>query len=64
MSGYEVARRLRERRSRAWIVGVSGYGSAEDKRQAHAAGFDQYLVKPVELRTLRALLAAAPAGAV
>jgi signal transduction histidine kinase len=63
MSGYEVAQRLRERRSRAWIVGVSGYGSAEDKRQAHAAGFDQYLVKPVELRTLRALLAAAPTGA-
>ena len=60
MNGYEVAQRLRERRSRAWIVGVSGYGTAEDKRQARAAGFDQYLVKPVELRTLRALLATAP----
>jgi signal transduction histidine kinase/ActR/RegA family two-component response regulator len=60
MNGYQVAQRLRERRSRAWIVGVSGYGTPEDKRQAQAAGFDQYLVKPVELRKLRALLAAAP----
>jgi len=32
---------------------MSGYGSPEDRAEAQAAGFDEYLVKPVDLDLLR-----------
>ena len=59
MSGYEVARRLRVEpvTAKALVVAVSGYGRDEDKRQARAAGFDHYLVKPIDPDALQNLLA-------
>src|SRR5438552_918995 len=59
MSGYEVARRLRVEpvTAKALVVAVSGYGRDEDKRQARAAGFDHYLVKPIDPGALQNLLA-------
>lgn len=49
MDGFELARRLRkmEAGSRMHLIALSGYGSAEDVREAHAAGFDLHLTKPV-----------------
>jgi two-component system CheB/CheR fusion protein len=50
MDGYEVARRLRrlpELRG-ALLVALTGYGQEEDRRRAREAGFNQYLIKPVE----------------
>jgi len=38
------------------VVAVSGYGRDEDKRQARAAGFDHYLVKPIDPGALQNLL--------
>ncbi len=32
----------------ALLVALTGYAQEEDRRRARAAGFDQYLVKPVE----------------
>jgi CheY-like chemotaxis protein len=63
MNGYEVAKRLRaEASGRSMrIVAVSGYGGAEDRERAKAAGFDAHLVKPVELMALELELAALPA---
>ena len=59
MSGYELARRLRVEpvTAKALVVAVSGYGRDEDKRQARAAGFDHYLVKPIDPGALQNLLA-------
>jgi CheY-like chemotaxis protein len=59
MHGFEVATRLRERPELVGIliIGVSGYADLAHRRRALAAGFDHYLVKPVELDDLRALLA-------
>ena len=59
MSGYEVARRLRVEpvTAKALVVAVSGYGRDEDKREARAAGFDHYLVKPIDPGALQNLLA-------
>jgi len=31
------------------LIAMSGYGSAEDRRTATAAGFAEYLVKPLDL---------------
>jgi PAS domain S-box-containing protein len=59
LDGYEVARRLRAMAScrNAAIVAVSGWGQVEHKRRTAEAGFDYHLTKPVDWRTLRALLA-------
>jgi signal transduction histidine kinase/ActR/RegA family two-component response regulator len=59
MSGYEVARRLREKAAftETPLVALSGWGSAEDKRKATAAGFDLHFTKPVDADALCAALA-------
>ena len=58
MDGYEVARRLRaEHDGRMMIVALTGYGSAEDRARALAAGFDEHLTKPLEVERLQQLIA-------
>ena len=49
MSGYEVARRLREEPETkdALIIAVSGYGLPGDKARAKAAGMDLHFLKPI-----------------
>jgi CheY-like chemotaxis protein len=58
MSGYEVARRLRERpEGRALrIYAMTGFGQEEDRRRSLEAGFDGHLVKPVVPAELLALV--------
>lgn len=63
MNGYEVCRKLREEpwgRS-AFVVALTGWGQAEDQRNASEAGFDRHLVKPVEEEVLQKVLREAPA---
>jgi two-component system CheB/CheR fusion protein len=54
MDGYELARRLRQKMgaSQPRLIALSGYGQESAKRQAHAAGFDAYLVKPVDIELI------------
>jgi two-component system CheB/CheR fusion protein len=58
MDGYEVARELRSRPETKAIrlVAVTGYGQADDRRRALAAGFDQHVTKPVDASMLDDLL--------
>jgi PAS domain S-box-containing protein len=58
MSGYEVARKIRatRRAPQPMLVALTGYGRAEDRAHALASGFDQHLVKPVELDVLQNVL--------
>jgi PAS domain S-box-containing protein len=60
MDGYEVARSLRTapETGNAVLVALTGYGQAEDRARSKAAGFDHHFVKPAELSTLIALVAA------
>jgi signal transduction histidine kinase/ActR/RegA family two-component response regulator len=62
MSGYDVAKRLRQDANgkNALIVAVSGYGQEEDRRQSKAAGFDHHLVKPINHEELSSLLGPNP----
>jgi PAS domain S-box-containing protein len=55
IDGFEVARRLRAmpKTADALIVAMTGYGSEEDRATAKEAGFDEYLVKPINLDFLR-----------
>jgi signal transduction histidine kinase/ActR/RegA family two-component response regulator len=57
IDGYQVAQRLRERFGQAiYLIAMTGYGQAEDRRRAREAGFDEHLVKPVSPARLLALL--------
>jgi CheY-like chemotaxis protein len=58
LSGYEVARQVRERGGGEPIllIALTGWGQEEDRRRTREAGFDHHLVKPVELTALRAML--------
>ena len=51
-----MARRLRAELPAATLVALSGYSGGEYRARAREAGFDAYLVKPVELDELRAVL--------
>jgi CheY-like chemotaxis protein len=62
MDGFEVARRLREQPELAstTIIGISGYGDEASRTCARQAGFDHYLLKPIDLDYLNWLLHGAP----
>lgn len=57
MDGYDLARRLIRRLSPDLkLVAISGWGQKEDRRRASDAGFAWYLVKPVDLASIRSIL--------
>jgi len=58
VNGYELARRIRTMAGceRTILVAVTGWGQDRDRQQAHAAGFDDHLVKPVTLDDMQAVL--------
>ncbi len=58
MDGYEVARRLIENGFKGRLIAISGYGEANDKRRAAAAGFFAHLSKPVDYATLEKVMSA------
>ena len=59
IDGLEVARRLRANPAlgATRLIALTGYGQAEDVRQAIEAGFDAHVTKPINLDQLMALLA-------
>ena len=61
MDGYELARRLLKCLSGdVTLVAISGWGQKEDRRRAREAGFEWYLVKPVDLGSIRSILERRP----
>lgn len=58
LSGYDLARRLRELPdlSQVILVAVTGWGQEDDRRRTRESGFDRHLVKPVDPGELRQLL--------
>jgi PAS domain S-box-containing protein len=56
MSGYEIARRLREAGCTVPLAAVTGYGTPEDRERTRAAGFDHHFVKPIDPASLERLL--------
>jgi CheY-like chemotaxis protein len=64
LSGYEVARRIREQPQydSITLVAVTGWAQEEDRKRTRAAGFAHHLVKPVDLAALQALLASLESG--
>jgi PAS domain S-box-containing protein len=58
MDGNELAFQLRaeQKTAHALLIAVTGYGQEHDKLNSMAAGFDQHLVKPVDVSKLADLL--------
>jgi signal transduction histidine kinase len=55
--GLELARRVRAAHRAMRLIALTGYGGAEDRALALAAGFDDYMVKPFDLARFRMWLA-------
>jgi CheY-like chemotaxis protein len=64
LSGYDVARRIREQPwgKQMLLVAATGWAKEEDRRRTKQAGFDVHLVKPVDPSAFRELLASRTAG--
>ena len=58
LTGYEVARKMRQAGSKAplTLIAITGWGQDIDKERAFAAGFDHHLTKPVDPQRLVELL--------
>jgi signal transduction histidine kinase len=54
LDGYQVARRVRSElgSDSVRLVALTGYGQSGDRRKAIEAGFDEHLVKPVDMERL------------
>ena len=59
MDGYQFVRLLRQdtELSSSYAIALTGYGREEDQRQAHEAGFDHHMTKPIDYNDLRHKLA-------
>ena len=58
LDGFRVAGQIRQQLSlqSACLIAVTGFGRPEDMRLAHEAGFDHFLVKPIDCTRLLAIL--------
>jgi CheY-like chemotaxis protein/two-component sensor histidine kinase len=59
LSGFDVARRIRDS---AWgsdmvLVALTGWGQDEDRKQSAEAGFDHHLTKPIAPEAIESLIA-------
>ena len=59
MSGHDLARELRQRDPNVYLIALTGSTRAEDRTLAFDSGFDEFLMKPADNRTLLDLLAKA-----
>ena len=59
MNGYEIAKALRSRPSldHLRLIAVTGYGQAIDRQFALTAGFNDHLMKPLDIAALRRAMA-------
>lgn len=59
MSGYEVAKRIRQHPSHKDIVliALTGYGQDSDRQSSLQAGFNHHLVKPARIEQVKQILA-------
>lgn len=58
LTGFELARHARAAGYAGRMIAMSGYGAERDAREALVAGFDAFLVKPIERSQLRTSLGA------
>jgi len=60
LDGFELASSIRQDHPTVALIALTGYGTEEDRRLAREAGFDHFLLKPMELRVLEEILSSIP----
>jgi len=62
MDGFEIARHIRATPevAKVFLIAMTGYGSDRDQEKARDAGFDRFLVKPIDLALLQEWLRTMP----
>ena len=62
LNGYEVAKWIRKQSILRGVVliALTGYGQETDRQTSIKAGFNYHLVKPVDFKRVRTILAAIP----
>ncbi len=55
MTGYDLARKIRSlpNLKDVYLVAMSGYGQLSDRKLSEASGFNEHMVKPVDISKLR-----------
>ena len=55
MTGYDLAKKIRSLPTIAdtYLVAMSGYGQLSDRRLSRESGFDEHMVKPVDISKLK-----------
>jgi DNA-binding response OmpR family regulator len=57
LSGYDIARHVREHRGEdVLLVAITGWGQEDDRRRAREAGFDHHFTKPADFEVLLELI--------
>jgi DNA-binding response OmpR family regulator len=58
MDGFDVARKMRARAELkdAWLVALTGYHDPRTRLLASEAGFDDYVVKPIDAMSIEAMV--------
>lgn len=57
LSGYDIARHVREQRGKdVLLVAITGWGQEDDRRRAREAGFDHHFTKPADFEVLLELI--------
>ncbi len=57
LSGYDIARHVREKRGEeVLLVAITGWGQEDDRRKAREAGFDHHFTKPADFDVLIQLI--------
>jgi two-component system CheB/CheR fusion protein len=61
LDGYQVARQVRDQftKDEIYLIAVTGYGRKEDHEVILEAGFDEHLVKPLNLKEIKTALSKA-----
>ena len=64
LNGYELAARLRRQSygPQLLMVALTGWGQESDRRRSAEAGFDEHLVKPIDMETIERICRWAQAG--
>lgn len=56
INGYELAQKIRSNNEKVQLIAVTGYAQDEDIQNAHDAGFDSHVTKPIDIEKIRRLV--------
>ena len=60
MDGWELAKRLRDRRRDLHVIAVTGFNDEDDRLRSDEAGFSYHLPKPVDITAIHAAVQQLP----